>query len=72
MISKSTREIIINQISPSQNKIDHGLAAYGWNTPHIVAWLGSGIDEIVRLCIFLEAYHLRPGLLVLMVFNAKF
>lgn len=43
MIADEPREISFTHISRSQNKVIHGLAAYGRGTPR-------GMDSIVNLC----------------------
>ncbi len=44
------REVVITLASRSQNKVSHGLAAYGRSTPRTAIWLGSGMEEVVSLC----------------------
>ena len=50
LIAESTREIVIAHISHTQNKVAHGLAAYGRCTPPTPVWFGSGTSEVVSLC----------------------
>nr|XP_040258044.1 uncharacterized protein LOC120975507 [Aegilops tauschii subsp. strangulata] len=42
MIAESMREIVFAHISRSQNKVAHGLAAYGRCTPRTAVWCGFG------------------------------
>lgn len=44
------RDIVITHIRRTQNRASHELAHYGRTTPRTAVWLGSGTDEVVRLC----------------------
>ncbi|KAM3228042.1 hypothetical protein ACQJBY_059648 [Aegilops geniculata] len=50
LIADDPRKISISHISRSQNTVSHALAAYGRSTPRTAVWLGSGLHDIVNLC----------------------
>ena len=50
LIGDDPRKISISHISRSQNTVSHALAAYGHSTPRTAVWLGSGLHDIVNLC----------------------
>lgn len=49
MVSEDAREIVITHVSRTQNKVSHGLAAYGRSTPRTAVWLGSGTGYMQHL-----------------------